>query len=69
MTTTQVPTPPRPTACVPPPPRDTVDLLVRQALGLLEEAHRLALLTAVGHNLDALTQAQEGCAAWLREWG
>ena len=46
---------------------DTIDLLVRQALGLLEEAHRLALHTAVGHNLDLLTQAQEGCAAWLRE--
>lgn len=65
--TIEPPALPSPALCVPPPPSDTVDVLVLQATGLLADAHRLALLTEAGRNLDALLQAQEGCAAWLRE--
>jgi hypothetical protein len=46
-------------------PAATVDLLVRQAQALLEDAHRDAVTTLRGHNIDLLTQAIEACAAWL----
>lgn len=59
--------PPPVTAPRPPPATDTVALLVRQALGLLEDAYALAGATHPDVPLDALTQAQAGCVAWLRE--
>lgn len=46
-------------------PAATVDLLVRQAQALLEDAHRDAVRDLPGSNIDLLTQAIEACAAWV----
>ncbi len=46
-------------------PAATVDVLVRQAQALLEDAHRDAVRDLPGRNIDLLAQAIETCSMWL----
>lgn len=50
---------------VPPPP--DVDALVAQAVELLTTAHRVALSTSAGRNIDLIEDARESCLRWLTE--